>query len=66
MPAPFLKKPGKHGTLYRFAIPYWTGDNHSDAWLCWAYDAEHAIEKFEDSDDGEGWEVAGEPRKVRE
>lgn len=66
MPAPFRTKIGEHGTLYRFAVPYSGGEGHSAEWQCWAYDAEHARDKFEESDEGEGWKVTCEPRKLRE
>jgi hypothetical protein len=49
-----LTKPGEHGTLYRYAIEYGDDDPSfgSHTWKCWAYSSEHAIEKFEDSDEG--------------
>lgn len=49
-----LTKPGQHGTLYRFAVIYTDGD-FSDTWHTWAYDSEHALERFFEGPDGEGW-----------
>jgi len=51
-----LKKPGLHGTLYKFSIEYVSGPNDPGSptykWDCWAYNAEHALEKFNESDEG--------------
>lgn len=52
-------KQGKYGTLYLFEIsyrdrfdPFNTGTSRY-----WAYDSEHAVEKFYDSEDSDGWEA---------
>lgn len=45
-------KPGEHGPLYRFVIEYGDPGESVMRWQCWAYDAEHALEKFNDSDEG--------------
>lgn len=51
---PHLTKPGAHGTLKRYLIRY--GDDPTidptQEWGCWAYSAEHAIEKFDADDEG--------------
>ena len=59
MPAKFESKPGKYGTLYRFLVKYTDkGDFACPTfeWFTWAYDANHAEERFLDSDD-EGWRI---------
>ena len=64
----YVSKPGAHGTLYRFRIVYRDLDDpgfpESD-WLAWAYDAEHAEDKFYDSEDAWGWKIVSISR-VRE
>jgi hypothetical protein len=64
---PFQSKAGRHGTLYRFRLTY--RDAHDP--VCpvfdtstWAYSAEHAEEKFFDSDD-DGWRLLS-VEKIRE
>ena len=57
-------KPGPHGTLYLYAVPYGSDEWHN-VWHCYAYDAEHAAMKFYDSDPDGGWEMTGDPRRVR-
>lgn len=54
-----VSKPGKHGTLHLFLLRY--KDKHDPAsptfeWRTWAYDSDHALDKFYDSDD-QGWKV---------
>ena len=68
MPAPFLTKPGKHGTLYRYAVRYRCAADRdaSFVWRTWAYDAEHAVDLFHRGPDADGWRVVGTPRRVRE
>ena len=48
-----LTKPGKNGTLYRYAIEY-VSDPGSPTftWRCWAYSFDHAFEKFHENDEG--------------
>ncbi|MHB8330765.1 MAG: hypothetical protein ACYDDA_13725 [Acidiferrobacteraceae bacterium] len=58
MTAP-ITKPGAHGTLYRYAIKY--RDAHDPCcpemvWHCWAYNLDHAEEKFY-GDGDEGWRI---------
>lgn len=63
----FVSKPGRHGTLYRFRIRYTDVADPCcmpDDWYVWAYNAEHAEQKFFDSDD-DGWKILGIER-VRE
>ena len=55
-----LTKPGKHGTLYHFVLTY--GDDIDPSfgpmtWKTWAYDSEHALDKFYDSNDGDSFRV---------
>jgi hypothetical protein len=55
-----ITKPGKHGTLYLFRITYRDSGEAADfpfPWCTWAYSAEHAEEKFYDSDD-DGWRIS--------
>lgn len=57
-----LTKEGRHGTLYRYEIEYSDEVNGNDlmfrsTWRCWAYDSEHAIDKFCEAEDGEGWRL---------
>ena len=56
-----LQKPGKEGPLFFYRITY-TGREHDPSitpmtWSTWAYNLEHAEDKFYDTDDGEGWEI---------
>jgi hypothetical protein len=59
-----ITKPGKHGTLYLYEIRYRDGgDGHFEATCrCYAYDAEHAQEKFLGGPDADGWEILGVKR----
>lgn len=45
----YITKPGKHGTLYLYRIVY-RNDGPDDlqrfTWRTYAYDAEHALNKF--------------------
>ena len=60
MSAP-LTKPGRYGTLYRYRIMYrGTEDDPGQLdqpWHCWAYNLEHAEEKFYDCGDDDGWRI---------
>jgi hypothetical protein len=56
-----LQKPGKEGPLFFYRITY-TGREHDPGmtpmtWSTWAYNLEHAEDKFYDTDDGEGWTI---------
>lgn len=57
----YMTKPGRHGTLTRFAITYTDPRDAGfgqDVWRTWAYDRAHAIDNFYDSEDGdEGWKI---------
>ena len=53
-------KPGKYGTLYRFELTYRDSCDEFNTGIqsVWAYDVEHAIEKFYDAPDADcGWEL---------
>lgn len=55
----FVSKPGKHGTLHLFLLRYRDKDDPASPtfeWKTWAYDSEHALDRFHDFDD-EGWKV---------
>ncbi len=61
-------KPGKYGTLHLFSVEY--VDNcdafNTGAQRIWAYNWEHAEEKFYDScEDDDGWRATA-VKKVRE
>jgi hypothetical protein len=55
-----LTKPGKHGALYHYVITY-TDSSDPDfpdmTWKTWAYDSDHALDKFYDSGDDDGWKA---------
>jgi hypothetical protein len=58
-PATPVTKPGREGPLFRYATRY-TGEDPGMPemiWHTWAYNQEHAIDKFEEStlDQGGGW-----------
>lgn len=59
-----LSKPGRHGTLYRFRIVYkQRGDDACPefTWSTWAYDVEHAADRF-NADDDDAWEIVSVER----
>lgn len=51
-------KPGDHGTLYLYSIEYNDGPDGDPAFpigertSLWAYSMEHALERFDESDEG--------------
>lgn len=56
----FVSKPGRDGTLYLFRVEY--TDQHDPAFgkdviRLWAYDTNHAEERFVESEDADGWKV---------
>ena len=62
-------RPGKHGTLYLFRVRY-SPDGELCApgefsWTCWAYDEEHAQERWDDGNEDQGYVQAGRPTRVR-
>jgi hypothetical protein len=61
-------KPGKYGTLYRFAIDYADvpGGEYIGTWRTWAYDLEHAVENWHDGNEELGFGTIGEFRPVYE
>jgi len=64
----YVTKPGRHGTLYLFRIRYkdrWDPAFGEDVWRTWAYDSEHAQDRFHEADEDEGWEILS-IEKVRE
>ncbi len=57
-----LVKPGKHGMLHRFRVRYNDPpEGYAGSYLVWAYDADHAIDGFYDSNDG-GWSLVAVER----
>jgi hypothetical protein len=56
-------RPGKHGTLYLWRFRY-TPDAQMCAgedWTCWAYDEDHARERWTDTDEDGGWLLLSGP-----
>jgi hypothetical protein len=54
-----VSKPGKHGTLHLYLLRYKDKDDNASptfTWKAWAYSAEHALDRFNNSND-DGWEV---------
>jgi hypothetical protein len=55
-----VSKPGKHGTLYLHLLRYTDASDPSSPVFetrIWAYNSDHAIDKFFDSEDSDGWTV---------
>lgn len=67
MAAP-ITKPGKHGTLYLYAVDYndvpGPEGTHIGRWRTWAYDAEHAWDKWHDSNEEMGFHATGDFTRV--
>ena len=60
-------KAGTFGTLYLFAVRYRDCVDRccpTFTWRAWAYDAEHALDKFHSGPDADGWEPVGRPTRV--
>jgi hypothetical protein len=56
----FVTKPGTYGTLYRYIVTYTDrGDVACPEFTqgVWAYNLEHAEDKFFDGEDSEGWKI---------
>lgn len=58
-----VTKAGRHGTLTLYAVAYQEELPRDAArglatqtWRVWAYDVEHALERWYDSEDSDGWE----------
>jgi len=66
MSTTFRTKQGEHGTLYLFRVIYCdTADQDNDGEsLLWAYDKEHAEERFYDTPD-DGWRILSITRPRR-
>jgi hypothetical protein len=63
-----VTKPGKHGTLYLFRVTYEDAGDPGfgrDAVRLWAYDAEHAIDRFHDYDDDPDWRIVSVTKATR-
>jgi len=57
--SPYRTKPGTHGTLYLWTFVYTDdGDRGCSDFRgnTWAYDREHAVENFHNTDD-DGWKL---------
>jgi hypothetical protein len=48
-------KPGKYGTLYRYAIRYGDPGEEIGTWHTWAYSPEHALDNFYCTGDDDGF-----------
>lgn len=58
MQAKPVTRQGAHGALYRYAVRYTDKRDPAfgeDVWHCWAYNLEHAEDKFFETD--EGWHI---------
>ncbi len=55
---PELSKPGEFGTLHRYRVEYGEPDGYHGAYYTWAYSAEHAADKFHDSNE-ESFQLEG-------
>lgn len=53
----YISKEGQHGTLYLYRV-HFNDYGHVDSVRYWAYDAEHARVRFEDSSCEDGFESA--------
>lgn len=62
----YRTKPGRHGTLYRYAIDYAPAPGERKfRWSCWAYDAEHAWDAWHDDGDTDWYDVS-EPYRLKD
>jgi hypothetical protein len=54
------QKPGQHGTLYLYEITYRDSSDvcNNGKQRVWAYNQEHATDKFYDAPDADGWVAA--------
>lgn len=62
-------KEGKHGTLYRFVFEYADSQFEPEffsEWGTWAYNEEHAWEKWHDSNEELGFHATGKVRRAVE
>jgi hypothetical protein len=64
-----ITKPGEHGTLYLYEIKY-TDPSDSDCMgtmsqRVFAYNTEHALDKFYNSVDADGWKALSTSRVHR-
>jgi len=58
MQAKPVTRQGAHGVLYRYAVRYTDATDPGcpeDVWHCWAYNLDHAEDKFYETD--EGWHI---------
>lgn len=58
-----VSKPGRDGTLWLYEIDYCDAPGRSGCpvmrWRTWAYEIDHAVMKFRESEDSEGWTLLG-------
>ena len=62
----YVTKKGQYGPLYKYTMKYHDPDSPGfgeGTWHCYAYNVEHAVEKFYDMDDG--FELLTDPKRVR-
>lgn len=56
-----ITRQGKYGTLYLYAVKYtctaYPQGFGESVWRCWAYNMDHAVDKFEESSVDEGCRV---------
>ena len=56
----YITKPGQHGTLYLYRITYRNAgqdDHERFTTRLYAYDVEHALDRFYDGSENDGWQV---------
>ena len=56
----FVTKPGKHGTLYRYVLEYTDPSDPGwgrQEWKTWAYNLEHAEDRFYEGEDSAGYKI---------
>ena len=61
-----VTRQGPHGRQWRYRLRYTPDPLMAPeyAWYCWAYSAEHALERWHESDAGEGYDLVGAPERV--
>lgn len=58
-----ITRPGKYGRLYLYRVTYEDSPvlpgevGYRDAYRTWAYDSEHAEQKFLSGPDADGWRI---------
>lgn len=63
-----IKKKGEYGTLYLYQIKYRDLNPACPVftWRRFAYDADHAMERWFDGPADDGWQLVSGPKRVKE